>query len=707
LSEPITKKEIETSEDDNFWVSSASMQGWRTNQEDAHNAILSYDDYSSLFAVYDGHGGHEVAIYTAKKLPNFIKSRKDYRMGKIEEGLADAFVEFDKTLTDREIVRELRVIAGKEADTGEEVDHEEVDGLYQDATTPIEAVMAQTGVTGENTEPKPEGNGTKAEPTASFKPSSALARFRDRAANGTDKPISPFLRAKSNPEEPESKTNSSDTAADSANNHTDAAAKLSFKEDETKVESDDKVINGSIEDKSQKKNGHSETKEAVTDTKKTNGHDKDEAYHSDSNGTNEPAPNAAEADIKGKGKGKGKGKSSQIVKTKSSSDLEEDQQEESVEKKPETEKPEEVTPSKKPKSAKELYEKLVSDDVMDEESEEDDENDQDAFKAAEADDDDDSDEGEEDMDSDATEEQGSTEDEDTPDEDEGDEEEYIGGDFNEDPGNDSGCTAVVALLVGRELYVANAGDSRCVVCRDGKAIEMSYDHKPEDEIERTRINKAGGRVTQDGRVNGGLNLSRAIGDHAYKTNKDLPLSDQMISPVPDVKKLTIDPEKDSFVLLACDGIWNSLSSQETVDFVNDRLEKKNAKHDTNYLTNIIKELFDHCLAPDTMGDGTGCDNMTAVIAKLKPNAFSNKKQAGAQSEASVTEKASSNLTEKKEVKLESSADSVKPDTEAAKRPAGSPQEPQAKKAKTDIAATEISQDSSKKAETKTEPETAA
>ena len=71
------------------------------------------------------------------------------------------------------------------------------------------------------------------------------------------------------------------------------------------------------------------------------------------------------------------------------------------------------------------------------------------------------------------------------------------------PGNDSGCTAVVALLVGRELYVANAGDSRCVVCRDGKAIEMSYDHKPEDEIERTRINKAGGRVTQDGRVNGG------------------------------------------------------------------------------------------------------------------------------------------------------------------------------------------------------------
>merc|ERR1712110_414967 len=363
--------------------------------------------------------------------------------------------------------------------------------------------------------------------------------------------------------------------------------------------------------------------------------------------------------------------------------LEEDQQEESVEKKPETEK-EEVTPSKKPKSAKELYEKLVSDDVMDEESEEDDENDQDAFKAAEADDDDDS---EEDMDSDATEEQGSTEDEDTPDEDEEDDEEYIGGDFNEDPGNDSGCTAVVALLVGRELYVANAGDSRCVVCRDGKATEMSYDHKPEDELERTRINKAGGRVTQDGRVNGGLNLSRAIGDHAYKTNKDLPLSDQMISPVPDVKKLTIDPDKDSFVLLACDGIWNSLSSQETVDFISDRLNKKNARHDTTFLTNILKELFDHCLAPDTMGDGTGCDNMTAVIAKLKPNAFSAADKKAAVT-AAAADSSSSDLTEK--VKLKIAAETEVVNEAAVKRPAEDEPdnkeripEPQAKKAKTD------------------------
>lgn len=42
-------------------------------------------------------------------------------------------------------------------------------------------------------------------------------------------------------------------------------------------------------------------------------------------------------------------------------------------------------------------------------------------------------------------------------------------------------------------------------------MDMSYDHKPEDEVELARIKNAGGKVTTEGRVNGGLNLSRAIG----------------------------------------------------------------------------------------------------------------------------------------------------------------------------------------------------
>lgn len=81
-------------------------------------------------------------------------------------------------------------------------------------------------------------------------------------------------------------------------------------------------------------------------------------------------------------------------------------------------------------------------------------------------------------------------------EDEDDEEDEIDDDesdftrnMKDEPGFDSGCTAVVALMRGNALYVANAGDSRCIVCRDGKAIEMSIDHKPEDKPERERVIK--------------------------------------------------------------------------------------------------------------------------------------------------------------------------------------------------------------------------
>jgi len=45
----------------------------------------------------------------------------------------------------------------------------------------------------------------------------------------------------------------------------------------------------------------------------------------------------------------------------------------------------------------------------------------------------------------------------------------------------TGCTANVVLMTDKKIYCANAGDSRGVLCRQGKAIELSYDHKPESQ----------------------------------------------------------------------------------------------------------------------------------------------------------------------------------------------------------------------------------
>ena len=86
-----------------------------------------------------------------------------------------------------------------------------------------------------------------------------------------------------------------------------------------------------------------------------------------------------------------------------------------------------------------------------------------------------------------------------------------------------GCTSNVVFIdkENRKIYVANAGDSRCVLSRNKKAVEMSKDHKPNDPIEKDRIENAGSKVTEEGRVDGNLNLSRSLGDLKYKQIKHL------------------------------------------------------------------------------------------------------------------------------------------------------------------------------------------
>ncbi|XP_020520892.1 probable protein phosphatase 2C 59 isoform X3 [Amborella trichopoda] len=83
---------------------------------------------------------------------------------------------------------------------------------------------------------------------------------------------------------------------------------------------------------------------------------------------------------------------------------------------------------------------------------------------------------------------------------------------------DAGSTASTAVIVGDCLLVANVGDSRVIICRDGNAIAVSRDHKPDQSDERQRIEDAGGFVMWAGtwRVGGVLAVSRAFGDKLLK-----------------------------------------------------------------------------------------------------------------------------------------------------------------------------------------------
>ncbi|KAB2080305.1 hypothetical protein ES319_A05G062100v1 [Gossypium barbadense] len=175
-------------------------------------------------------------------------------------------------------------------------------------------------------------------------------------------------------------------------------------------------------------------------------------------------------------------------------------------------------------------------------------------------------------------------------------------------GPTSGSTACVAILRNNQLVVANAGDSRCVISRKGQAYNLSRDHKPDLEAEKERILKAGGFI-HAGRVNGSLNLSRAIGDMEFKKNKLLPAEKQTVSANPDINTVELC-DYDDFLVLACDGIWDCMSSQMLVDFIHEQLRSETK------LSVICERILDRCLAPST-ATGEGCDNMTMILVQFK------------------------------------------------------------------------------------------
>ena len=222
------------------------------------------------------------------------------------------------------------------------------------------------------------------------------------------------------------------------------------------------------------------------------------------------------------------------------------------------------------------------------------------------------------------------------------------------PSYASGCTAVVALLdqATSTVYVANAGDSRCLLARENTAVDLSVDHKPEDQVEITRIGKAGGFVTDEGRVNGCLNLSRAIGDLRYKTAEQLLPDEQIISGHPDVMRCKIDPSKgDRYLVLMCDGITGSLTNQEVVDRVVASMKKDEVTCNSEAsdaggssstkeggqsqaidiptkLVKICSDICDECMSHDIDdNDGAGCDNETFMLIKLDADGSKKPEQA--------------------------------------------------------------------------------
>ena len=159
----------------------------------------------------------------------------------------------------------------------------------------------------------------------------------------------------------------------------------------------------------------------------------------------------------------------------------------------------------------------------------------------------------------------------------------------------SGSTCVSVIFTPERLIVPNIGDSRAVLARFDKntgkykAIELSRDHKPTEKDEAKRIYENDGRIqpfTEDGEFVGpqrvwikeeevpGLAMTRSFGDRVAATVG--------VMSKPEIKEFDFD-ENDKYMIIASDGIWEFISSQECIDIIQKYYENNDLKSCCEYL----------------------------------------------------------------------------------------------------------------------------
>mmetsp|Transcript_29062 Transcript_29062/g.38717 ORF Transcript_29062/g.38717 Transcript_29062/m.38717 type:complete len:146 (+) Transcript_29062:1113-1550(+) len=126
------------------------------------------------------------------------------------------------------------------------------------------------------------------------------------------------------------------------------------------------------------------------------------------------------------------------------------------------------------------------------------------------------------------------------------------------------CGAVVStcVMLGNMLFCVNAGDCRAVLCRSGKAVNMSLDHKSSRKSEVRRVKMLGGYVYH-GRVFGRLMITRSFGDFEFKIKLDMNMKAHevnYISSAPEIRYTKVNFETDRFLLMASDGLFDKMTS---------------------------------------------------------------------------------------------------------------------------------------------------
>ncbi|KAI5441557.1 hypothetical protein KIW84_010869 [Lathyrus oleraceus] len=177
-----------------------------------------------------------------------------------------------------------------------------------------------------------------------------------------------------------------------------------------------------------------------------------------------------------------------------------------------------------------------------------------------------------------------------------------------------GATAVCVWVLGQKVFVANVGDAKAVLARSVvsvgsqdnsdkvnalKAIVLTREHKPIFPQERSRIQKAGGAVSSNGRLQGRLEVSRAFGDRQFKKVG--------LVATPDIHSFDLT-DRDHFIILGCDGLWGVFGPSDAVDFVQKLLNE-----------GLSVTVVSRRLIREAVRERRCKDNCTAVIIVFKRN----------------------------------------------------------------------------------------
>ena len=166
---------------------------------------------------------------------------------------------------------------------------------------------------------------------------------------------------------------------------------------------------------------------------------------------------------------------------------------------------------------------------------------------------------------------------------------------------DDGATALVVLIDQKYVFVANCGDCRAVLGnKNGTVKQLSLDHKPTDITEFQRVFSAGGFITEELRVNGILAVTRSLGDIQLQPH---------VTFEPDLSFHVLDRD-DSFLILACDGVWDVVSNQRASMLV----QESSSPH------NAAIRIRDHA---SSLGS---TDNISVVVVSLTHPSFGDVRQ---------------------------------------------------------------------------------